>query len=327
MAVKQMGLQADHRLGLSGTPLLNNPDDIWSIMNFIEPREYGSRNQFRNRYCRMQSAWHGGFENLGLKNETRNEFDRFFLPRFIRRTKLEVLPDLPEKMPVDYRVLPMGTKQRRVYTALMNDMMAVVDDELLMVENPLSLSLRLRQVACGVPVVDENGEVVALEAPSNKLDAILDILEESPDEPLVVYAESRKFIEMLAEQLRKRKYSVGLVTGAQSAREREKAVERFQAGKLHVMLGTLGAGAEGLTLTAASTIVLAQQSWAHATNAQAIDRIHRIGQNSSVHPIVLISEGTVDHAVALVDKTKEGRLQELVRDPAWMKAAMKGEIR
>lgn len=120
---------------------------------------------------------------------------------------------------------------------------------------------------------------------------------------------------------------MGLVTGKQGAAIREKNVAAFQSGQLDIILGTLGAGAEGLTLTRASTIVLAQQSWAHATNAQAIDRVHRIGQTRGVQPIVLVTKGTIDEATALVDREKEGRLQELVRDPKWLKAAARGEIR
>lgn len=101
----------------------------------------------------------------------------------------------------------------------------------------------------------------------------------------------------------------------------------FQDGQLDVLLGTLGAGAEGLTLTRANRIVLAQQSWSHGTNAQAIDRVHRIGQTRGVHPIVLVSAGTIDQAVALVDLNKEARLQDLVRDPGWMRSALRGEAR
>ena len=324
MAVKQMGLQAEYRLAMTGTPLLNNPDDIWSIMNFVQPDEWGARNVFRNRYCRMASAWHGGFENHGLKPETLEEFDRFFQPRFLRRTKTEVLPDLPEKLDIDYRLLPMGTKQAKLYNQLVKDMMAMAGDELLIAENPLSLTIRLRQAACAHLQV-EDGEVVALETPSNKLDAIHDILAESPGDPLVIYAESRKFIELLARELMD-DYRIGMVTGAQNASTRDRAVQQFQDGKLDIILGTLGAGAEGLTLTHANRIIIAQQSWSHATNAQAIDRVHRIGQTRGVHPIVLLSKGTIDEATAVVDRTKEIRLQELVRDPSWLRAAAKGEI-
>ena len=321
MAVKQMGLQASNRLAMTGTPLLNNPDDIWSIMNFVKPDEYGSRNQFRNRYCRMEVGYHSGFENTGLKTDTRKEFDSFFLPRFLRRTKREVLPQLPEKMAIDYRILPLTSKQKSVYNALVKDMLVSVDGELLSAENGLGLATRLRQVACGVPVVNEDGDVVALDSPSNKLTAILDILEGNPGEPIVIYAQSRKFIEMLGDALtgHKNKYRCGFVTGTQSAKERTKYIEQFQEGRLDVMLGTIGAGAEGITLTRASTIILAQQDWSHAKNAQAIDRVHRIGQSRGVQPIVLVSEGTIDVNVAKMDIEKQGRLQDLVRDPEFFK--------
>ena len=321
MAVKQMGAQAEHRLALTGTPLLNNPDDLWSIWNFIAPREAGSRTQFRNRYCLMQNAWHGGFENLGLRPELIPEFDRWFQPRFLRRTKTQVLPQLPEKYPIRYHRLPLTTKQKTLYKAMVKDMMSVIEEDLLLAENPLTLMIRLRQIACATPVL-QDGEVVALTNPSNKLQAIQDMLD---GEPLVVYAESRRFIEFLHENLYL-DHRVGLITGKQNAKQRQQAIEEFQAGKLDIMLGTLGAGAEGITLTRSSRIVLAQQSWAHATNAQAIDRVHRIGQARAVQPIVLVSDGTIDQSVALVDQRKESRLQDLVRDPDWVRRALIGEI-
>ncbi len=324
MAAKALGDTASRRLAMTGTPVLNNPDDAHSIMQFVEPNEWGSRNQFRNRYCVMNNGWHGGFENVGLRPETRSEFDAFFLPRFIRRTKDEVLPDLPEKFPIEYRVIRMEAKQAKAYKALVEDSMALLDDALLVAENPLDLLTRLRQTACATPVVEDN-QVTSLTTPSNKLNAIVDILEGAPGEPLVVYAESRKFVELLASKLEK-DYRIGLITGAQGAATRGRTVEKFQAGDLDIILGTLGAGAEGLTLTRSNRIVLAQQSWSHAVNAQAIDRVHRIGQTRGVQPIVLISEGTVDVGTMMVDKEKEGRLQELVRDPAYLERLMRGQL-
>lgn len=328
MAVKQMGAQTFCRLAMTGTPVVNNPDDLWSIMNFVAPDEWGSRTQFRNRYCNMTPAWHGhGLENQGLRPEGIEELDTFLQPRFLRRTKAKVLPQLPEKFKVQYRMIPLTTGQEKVYKSLVKDMMAISNEELLVAENTLTLMLRLRQTACAVPEVTENGDVIALDTPSNKVDAVFELLEEAPGEPLVVYADSRKFIELLDRELRKKDYTTGLVTGAVGAEDRRIAVDRFQDGQIQVFLGTLGAGAEGITLTRANRIVLAQQGWSHATNAQAIDRVHRIGQERGVQPIVLVSKGTVEVAVAQTDVTKEGRLQQLVRDPEWLKAAVRGEVR
>lgn len=326
LAVKALGGQALYRLAMTGTPLLNDPDDCWSIMNFLAPAEWGSISQFRDLYCDVREAWHGGFVNNGLLGgENRRSFDTVFYPRHLRRLKVNVLPDLPEKFPIDYRLLPMTGRQQSAYNALVKDMMVMIDGGLLTAENPLTELIRLRQAACALPVVDEEGQVTGFQKPSNKLDALVDILQEGGDDPLVIYADSRKFIEFVADRLVKEKYEVGLVTGAQGAKVRERSVREFQEGKIQVLLGTLGAGAEGLTLTRANRIVLAQQSWSHATNAQAIDRVHRIGQTRGVQPIVLLSKDTVDVAVRKADAIKEGRLQDLVRDRAWFEAALRGE--
>ena len=324
MAVKQMGLHADERLAMTGTPLLQDPDDVWSIMNFVAPAEWGSRNQFRTRYCDMVIGWSSGLENSGLKADTLKEFDEFFQPRFVRRTKVEVLPQLPEKFPIEYRALHMGTAQARAYKAMVKDMMAMFKDELLITDNSLAQITALRQAASASLDV-RDGKVWNMEAPSCKLDALRDLIAEAPGDPIVVYAESRKLIELFNRELAKDGLVCGMITGKQGPAVRAKTVEAFQNGDIDVILGTLGAGAEGLTLTRANRIVIAQQSWSHGVNAQAIDRVHRIGQTRGVQPIVLVTLGTIDEATALADLDKEVKLQQLVRDPAWLAAAMIGK--
>ena len=312
-----------YRLAMTGTPILNNPDDLWAIMRLIAPEEYGSRNNFRDRFCIIQPDYHQGFKNVGLRADTRPSFDRLFMPRFLRRTKEEVLPQLPAKMPVDYRVMPMTTKQAKYYATMKKDMMSFIEEDFMSADGVLHQLTLLRQIASGVPEVDpEKGQVIGITKDSNKLHALLDILTNMGDDSLVVYAESRKLIEMFDEQLQAKGYTTGLVTGAVGPAIRERNVKSFQAGNIQVMLGTLGAGAEGITLTAADTVVLAQQSWSHATNAQAIDRVHRIGQERAVHPIVLVSKGTVDEAVRSADATKQDMLQDLVRDAEALKRAL-----
>ena len=100
----------------------------------------------------------------------------------------------------------------------------------------------------------------------------------------------------------------------------------FQAGDLDVMLATTGAGAEGITLTAASRMVVVQESWSNVANKQAHDRIHRIGQDRGTEIITLITEGTVDVAVHQATVEKEDQLQSLVRDPEWFIAAIRGDL-
>lgn len=176
---------------------------------------------------------------------------------------------------------------------------------------------------------DDNGDVVTeqytveypdfdvtLTAPSPKVDDLVDLLEEMGDEPLVVAAVSRQLIELASERLTKLNIPHGLVTGAQSGYERGQAVQRFQDGHDRVILLTLGAGAEGLTLTRASQMLFMQESYSEVQNAQARDRVHRIGSeiHAAVQIIVQITPGTVEETRREIVTTKAMRMEEVVRD-------------
>lgn len=176
---------------------------------------------------------------------------------------------------------------------------------------------------------DDNGDIVTekyfveypdfdvkLIAPSPKVDDLVDLLEELGDEPLVVGAESRQLIELASERLVKLDIPHGLVTGAQSGYERGQAVERFQDGRLRVILLTLGAGAEGLTLTRASRLLSMQDSYSSIRNTQFVDRIYRIGseRHDCIQIIKQITPGTVEETKLDILHTKAMNAEELVRD-------------
>lgn len=176
---------------------------------------------------------------------------------------------------------------------------------------------------------DDNGDVVTEKyvveypdfdvkviAPSPKVDDMVDLLEETGDEPLVVAAVSRQLVELAAEHLTKLGIPHGLVTGAQSGYERAHAVQRFQDGQDRVILLTLGAGAEGLTLTRASRLIFMQESYSAVQNTQCEDRIHRIGseRHDSVQIIKQITPGTVEEIKQEILATKAMRMEEVVRD-------------
>lgn len=324
MAVKQLGTQAEQRLAMTGTPVKKNPDDLWSIMEFVAPREYGSRGQFRTRYCNMVQGWHQGFDNMGLKESTRAEFDSFFLPRFLRRTKLQVFPDMPEKMPLDVRHIPMESGQSRIYNALVKDMFADLGTEMLIATSELALRTRLRQAAQACLAV-EDGRVVGMERPSNKLSAVMEIKEELGEDPLPVYGASKLWLRMAGDYLVSKGFRVGHINGDIGARVRESTVQAFQDGELDYLLCQIQAAGEGITLTRASTIVLMQSDPDNALVQQAIDRLHRHGQDRTVTPIMLLSEGTVDMGLRELQLDKHGQLQALVRDPKNFKRFAKGE--
>src|SRR5690606_5120438 len=115
-----------------------------------------------------------------------------------------------------------------------------------------------------------------------------------PDEPIVIFSRFKQLIRLVEDRLAKKDIRYVRITGDDSEADRRKAVADFQAGRVRVFLGTIGAGSEGITLTAASTVIFLDRDWTPARNAQAEDRLHRIGQKNAVQVIDIIARDTVD---------------------------------
>jgi Superfamily II DNA/RNA helicases, SNF2 family len=311
-AIKAVGKTADYRFALTGTPVANTPADLWSIMNFVAPEEWPSYSRFVDRYLISAPGFFGGTEIFGLNPNTTDEFYQLLDHRFLRRTKEEVLPQLPEKT-YQVRYVELEAKQAKVYKSLASDMIAQIDSGILFTGNPLTQMVRLRQAASAYLTLDKE-DAVSLSSPSNKIEAMLELLDERAGAPTVVFAEQRLLIDLLSSELDKTDIRYGRITGAESTEERTKAVEAFQAGKLPVILCTTAAGGVGITLTAADTVVFLQRSWSAIDNSQAEDRIHRIGQEHPVTVIDLISKGTIEQAVFDRFGDKLDQLESVVRD-------------
>jgi SNF2 family DNA or RNA helicase len=180
---------------------------------------------------------------------------------------------------------------------------------------PLAQLTRLLQFASASAVLDEAGRV-RLSSPSSKVDDLLEVLEEMGEKPLVVASVSRQLVELASSKLTQRGISHGLITGKQSAWERQEAVDTFQKGKMRAVLMTLGAGAEGITLTRSDTILFMNESWRQLENTQAIGRIDRIGaeQHACLNIIKQITPGTVEERKISVLAGKDERFEEVFRD-------------
>lgn len=311
-ALWAVGQTAARRIALTGTPVANSPLDLWAIMHFVCPEEWPSRTAFIDRYCNASLNFWGGLDVYSLKQERRAELDSFFEPRFLRRQKSEVLTQLPAKT-YQTRLVQMTTAQHKVYKQLKEEMIAALDSgEVLATFDPLVQTLRLLQTASAVPVLGEDGNVVALGSPSNKLTALQELVDESCGAPLVAFAASRKLIELCSREIGVEHV---LITGAQTPADRADSVARFQTGTVPLALVTLGAGGEGITLTAANTAVFLQRSWSLVQNLQAEDRIHRIGQGAdAVNIIDIVSRDTIEARVHEAFAGKEATLQDVVKD-------------
>lgn len=330
--------QAEYRIGMTGTPVANTIADLWSLLKLIEPTWFPARTKWLARYAVQTPGFWGGNIITGIRPDTKDELFRTINPLMRRVPKLAALPQLPPKLPRQYRETPMTPKQEKAYKQMERDMLAWLDqveEESLNVKSAptvLAQLTRLNQFASASSELLPPHEVkrerpdgtvetvmvqdVKLTAPSSKVDDLVDLLEEMGEAPLVVAAVSRQLIELAAERLDKENISYSLITGAQSTEERVSSVSRFQSGDVRVILLTLGAGATGITLTRADTMLFMQSSYSTIENQQAEDRIYRIGSeiHQSVRIIEQVTPNTVEGRRLELLEAKGERIEEVIRD-------------
>ena len=321
-----------YRFALTGTPLANAPDDLWSLLHFIDPTEWPAKTKYVERYCHISWNAFGGMDVIGVRPEMKDEFFSILDPRMRRMPKELVLPFLPKKIH-QRRYIELPAKQRKAYDQMEASMIAQLEEGTLLATNPLVQLTRLVQFSSAYVELhtdpDRNETRAVMTDPSGKIDEMMAILDElDPSESVVVAAESRQLIELAAKRLdEKQRERVGqrksptpwtyrLITGGLTEDMRERAKEDFQEGRCRLLLFTMKAGGVGLTLTRAGVAIFLQRSWSMLDNKQAEDRIHRIG--SEIHDKVviidLIAQGTVEERQLDMLAEKDERLQEIVRD-------------
>lgn len=296
MAAKQLRRGADYVWALTGTPLANVPGDAWALLNLVDPAEWTSRSKFNDRWV-FQIETDYGLRPVGWDRGNRAEIDRHLSRYVLRRRKTDVLPDLPDKT-YQVRRIELAGKQKTAYNALRKDQLLMLDGGVLSATNPLELLTYSAMAASATPVITD-GKITALGTPSNKLDTLLDIMSEmDPEEQFVVFAESRKLLDLVAVKIEREGETFIRIDGTVDARMRAASIQVFQEGRARIALVTLGAGAEGITLTAAQTAIFLQRSYSLVTNRQAEDRIHRAGQTGDHVTIIdIVSIGTVDEDI------------------------------
>jgi SNF2 family DNA or RNA helicase len=327
-----------YKTALSGTPADNKPHDLWSILNWLWPTVYTSYWKFEGAYVIKEMTPQGYSKITGVKNieHLRNQMG----PWYSRKLKKDVLKDLPDKYYSTIWV-ELDPKQRKAYKQMENTMVAWVAENEEDIENPIIAQaviaqlIRLQQFAVGymTPKLDDDGNQIfgkpyttksgvdkpgpplfEMTEPSSKLDALMEILEDNPDEQIVVFSQFKSVISLLARRLEERHITHGIYTGDTSQADRGNIVQEFQSGRLRVFAGTVAAGGVGITLTNSSTVVFLDRSWSPALNAQAEDRLHRIGQQEAVQVIDIMAKGTVDIGRRLMLEQKMEWLREILGD-------------
>ena len=278
-------IKADIRIAMSGTPLMNTPLDLFIILRWLGYEKHAFY-AFKNHYCIM--GGYGGYDVIGYKNmpELQERVDAIML----RRLKDDVL-DLPDKVYID-EFVDMTAKQEQVYKEVSADIKANID-KIKMANNPLAELIRMRQATGYTGILSST----ILE--SAKIDRLEEIVEESVanNRKVVIFSNWTQMTSPIYNKL-SRNYKGVIITGETDEVERQVNVNHFQNNpECKFILGTIGAMGTGLTLTAGTVVVFMDHPWTRAAYDQAVDRCHRIGQNSNLTIYNLLCKNTIDERI------------------------------
>ncbi|MDG5472293.1 DEAD/DEAH box helicase [Jeotgalibacillus sp. ET6] len=307
-AVKRV--QADHRFALTGTPVENSIEELWSIFHVVFPELF----QGLKEYSHL----------------TRKTIARRVRPFMLRRMKEDVLEELPEKLELleSKELLPEQKKLYAAYLAkLRHDTLKHLDKDTLRKNRIKILAglTRLRQICCH-PALFVDGYT----GKSAKFEQLLQLLEESrmSGRRVLVFSQFTKMLGMIGKELTLQGRSFFYLDGKTPSDERVDICRKFNEGERELILVSLKAGGTGLNLTGADTVILYDTWWNPAVEEQAADRAHRMGQKKAVQVIKLIARGTIEEKMNELQDKKRHLIEELIdRDKNESAALTEEDIR
>ena len=301
-----MRLQGDFRLLLTGTPLENHLGELWNLFRFINPGLLGSEESFNQRFAFP-------IERDGNR-EVRHRLKQLIRPFLLRRTKSEVLTELPERTEIELKVV-LAPREAAFYEALRRELLDNLTapgtregDHRLRI---LAAITKLRRACCNPSLVAPD-----LGIPSSKLallETVLDELLENRHKALI-FSQFVDHLSLVRAMLDRKGIVYQYLDGQTPASDRKHRVESFQGGDGDVFLISLKAGGSGLNLTAADFVIHLDPWWNPAVEDQASSRAHRMGQERPVTVYRLVAQGTIEEEITALHTSKrelaEGLLAE-----------------
>lgn len=307
-------LAARRHLILTGSPLLNQINDLWSLLHMVDPAEYPKYWGFVQRY-----AVFGGYmdkEIVGVKNQA--ELTERLHAVMIRRRKSDVL-DLPEKQVIPVFV-DLHPEQRRLYKQAVDELQIEIpnDPNPMELENALTRFLRLKQICGTTAAIPGHADH------STKLDRAEEMIDEivlQNGEHVVVFTQFRTVQNCLADRLAQRGISRLLLHGDVPAPERVPLVTQWASGPPAALLAGLQVAGVGLNMTAASKCIFIDKLFVPKLNEQAEDRLHRIGADKTkpIQVFELIAANTIEQRIELILRRKRKVFDTLVEESDWKK--------
>ncbi|MEW6056593.1 MAG: SNF2-related protein [Bdellovibrionota bacterium] len=290
-------LQADFKIALTGTPVENRLEDLWSQFQFLNPGLLGSRERF------VEAA-----------NKNPSLVRKRIKPFLLRRLKQQVAPELPPRTDVTLHA-ELSLEERTLYDSILAATRSQVAEKIGMGSSVMQLLealLRLRQACCHPSLVP--GQDARFSA---KTELLVDTLQESIalGHRALVFSQWTSYLDLIEPQLKAAQITFNRLDGGTP--NRQEIVQEFQKeGGPDIMLLSLKAGGVGLNLTAADHVFLLDPWWNPAVENQAADRAHRIGQRNPVIVHRLIAQGTVEEKILALQKSKLELAKSLLEDAA-----------
>lgn len=291
-------LQAETMISMTGTPLMNNPLDLYIHLKWLGYEKHAFYS-FKKHYCVFGGF--GGWQIVGYRNldQLKEQFEDIM----IRRLKKDVL-DLPEKI-YTTEYVEMSPKQAKIYKEIQSDLLDNID-KVSSALNPLAELIRLRQATGYTGILSSTIQESA------KLDRLEELIEEivSNGGKALIFSNWTAMTNPTFERLKK--YNPAIITGETKDRVAEQ--DKFMNdSSCKIIIGTIGAMGTGLTLTAGSTVIFLDEPWNRATREQAEDRAHRIGTKENVNIIFLITKNTIDERIHQIVEDK-GEMADMLVD-------------
>lgn len=295
-------LQAETMIAMTGTPLMNNPFDLYIILKWLGYEKH-SFYAFKNHYG--QYGGYGGYQIIGYQNidELEDRLDDIML----RRKKEEVL-DLPEKVYIDEYV-DMTPKQKQIYNEIFSEIKSNID-KIKSANNPLAELIRMRQ-ATGY-----TGILSSVVEESAKLDRMEELVDEAIEngKKVVIFSNWTQMTDAIYDRLFSKQYGIKQITGETPDNQRQSIVDAFQNTDMcRVLIGTSGAMGTGLTLTAGTIEIFMDEPWNMALKEQCVDRCHRIGQKNNLTIYTLMCKDTIDERIHEIVE-KKGMMADAIVD-------------
>jgi superfamily II DNA or RNA helicase len=304
-------LNADHRLALTGTPIENRLSEIWSIFEFVSPGLLGPLPKFEEKYSRP-------IDNGDSKQAAR--LRATIHPFILRRTKTEVVKDLPPKIESD-KFIDLAPEQRAIYMQVLREVRAQIMGEVERVGlaksqlHILAGLTKLRQAACDPRLLGLPREFSHED--SGKLMALRELVDECQESghKVLIFSQFVSMLKLMKEALDEDKVKYEYLDG--STIDRSDRIDHFQQDPtIPVFLISLKAGGSGLNLTAADTVVHFDPWWNPAVEDQASDRAHRIGQNKVVTVYRLVAAGTIEEKILELKQKKKDLVASVLSEDA-----------